>query len=338
MATLTVDWRSGKIVGYNIQWCENRRRYTIYLSGRTYRRKTAERFKELVETLVYYRKNGELVPDKAVANRLADVPAELQAKLANVGLIFVTKSRTCQELWDTCLKHKVNVKPKTLKLYRRGQEVFFETFSPSESIEKMTADGLLDWKAALLTKYAPAGVAGLVKVAKMVFEWAVDQEWLTKNPMKKIPNGSFINREKDRIISMEEYVKLLGACPNQEWRTIIALARIGGLRCPSELRQLRWSDIHWAENRFLVRSPKTERHAGRGERIVPLFPELRTELERHFAMDETQGNDFVIERFQKTCWNLGAPFQTIARRAGMGIIIRPFDNMRMSRSNEVLNR
>jgi hypothetical protein len=186
----------------------------IYLSGRTYRRKTAERFKELVETLVYYRKNGELVPDKAVANRLADVPAELQAKLANVGLIFVTKSRTCQELWDTCLKHKSDIKPRTLTLYRRGQTVFCKTFAPNEPIEKISVEALLEWKAALLTQYAPAGVAGLVKVAKMVFEWAFDQDWLTKNPMAKILTGSFINREHDRIITREEYAKLLEACPN----------------------------------------------------------------------------------------------------------------------------
>ena len=80
MATLTVDRRSGAIVGYNIQWSENRRRYTIYLGSRTYRRKTVEGFKDLVETLVYYRKNGTIIPDKAVANRLAGIPAELQTK------------------------------------------------------------------------------------------------------------------------------------------------------------------------------------------------------------------------------------------------------------------
>ena len=336
MATLTVDRRSGVIVGYNIQWCENRRRYTIYLSSRTYRRKTVERFKEMVETLVYYRKNGTHVPDKTVANWLSAAPAELQAKLANAGLICVTKSKTCQELWDTFMKHKTNVvKPQTLSLYRLNQNVFFETFSPSEPIEKITADKLLDWKAALLKEYAPASVAGFVKVAKMVFGWAVDQDWLTKNPLKKIPNGSFVNRENDRIVTMEEYTKLLDACPHQEWRTIIALARMGGLRCPSELQQLRWSDVNWSENRFLVHSPKTERHEGHRERLVPLFPELRAELEKHYSLDETEGNEFVIECFQNTSWNLHSPFQTIAKRAGLGTIIRPFDNMRMSRSNEV---
>jgi integrase len=339
MATLTEDRRAGKVVGYNIQWCENRRRYTIYLSSQTYRRKTVEGFKDLVETLVYYRKNGTIIPDRSVANRLAEIPAELQTKLANAGLINVTKSKTCQELWDTFMKHKTNaVKPQSLKLYRLNQRIFFETFSSNEPIEKMTAERLLEWRTALLPKYAPATVTGIVRTAKMVFEWAVDQDWLTKSPLKKIPNGSFVNREKDRIISMEEYAKLLEASPNQEWRTIIALVRIGGLRCPSELRHLRWSDIRWAENRFLVRSPKTEHHEGHRERLVPLFPELRTELERHFSLVETKGSEFIVEHYQNSAWNMHDKFQIIVRRAGLETIVRPFDNMRMSRSNEVCER
>ena len=248
MATLTVDRRAGKVVGYNIQWCENRRRYTIYLSSQTYRRKTVEGFKDLVETLVYYRKNGTIVPDKAVANRLAGIPAELQTKLANAGLINVTKSKTCQELWDTCLKHKENaIKSQSLYLYRLYQKIFFEMFSPNEPLEKMTVERLLDWKATLFTNYAPATVSGIVRVTKMVFEWAVDHDWLIKNPMKKIPNGSCINRDNDRTISMEEYAKLLAACPTQEWRTIIAFARIGGLRCPSELQRF-WQYARNTEN------------------------------------------------------------------------------------------
>jgi len=70
--------------------------------------------------------------------------------------------------------------------------------------------------------------------------------------------------------------------------------------------------------------------------VVPLFAELRTELEKHYSLDETKENEFVIEHYQKTSWNLYTPFQTIARRAGLAVIIRPFDNMRMSRSNEVV--
>ena len=84
-----------------------------------------------------------------------------------------------------------------------------------------------------------------------------------------------------------------------------------------------------------MRSPKTERHEGHRERLVPLFPELRTELDRHFLLDETKGNEFVIQGLQNSSWNLHPAFQAIAKSAGLGNIIRPFDNMRMSRSNEV---
>ena len=133
---------------------------------------------------------------------------------------------------------------------------------------------------------------------------------------------------------MAEYAKLLEACPSQEWRTIIALARIGGLRCPSELKQLKWTDIDWSGNRFVVRSPKTEHHEGQDQRIVPLFPELRVELEKHCSPD----SEFVIQGFQGTSWVLYGLFQKIADKAGLGTIISPFINMRRSRSNEVLRK
>jgi integrase len=157
--------------------------------------------------------------------------------------------------------------------------------------------------------------------------------------MRGIPIGSFVNRAKDRIVSRAVYAKILDACPNQEWRTIFALARIGGLRCPSELTRLRWSDIKWTRDRFVVQQPKTERYARHKERIVPLFPGLRVELERHFAAVQPASNDFVIQQFLGTGgYKLRCIFYDIADKAGLERIPRPFDNMRMSRCNEVRRR
>ena len=332
MATLTKDNRTGSFI---IQWTENKRRKTITLPSRKFRQNTAEQVKGLVESLIYHRDNGILVPDKAVAKRLELVSGELQEKLATAGLIAVTKLRTCKELWDSCLKHR-NIKDSTMARYNRCREIFFETFPFAEPIENITVEGLLEWKASLLARYEEATVASQISVTRMVFDWAVEMEWLTKSPAKKIPKGSFRNEDKDRFISMNDYAKLLDASPNQDWRTIIALARIGGLRCPSELKRLRWTDINWAENRFMVRASKTERYERHRERIVPLFPALRAELDQHFfSLDETDENEFVIERYRRTSWHLGEPFQEIARRAGLGTIVQPFRNMRRNRSNEV---
>jgi integrase len=136
---------------------------------------------------------------------------------------------------------------------------------------------------------------------------------------------------------MDEYQRLLDACPCQEWRVIITLARIGGLR-PCEIMVLRWSDIGIGENcmRFRVCSPKLNAHEHLREREVPLFAEVVEELDKLRSMQCNEDREFVINRYtnREQC-NLCQPFDTIAERAGIGKIVRPFDNMRASRSTEV---
>jgi integrase len=265
MATISnATTESGKIAGYIIQWYEGKDRRTIYLSGRQYSRKIAERFREGIEALLYYRRNGNQVPDPSTERWLASLSDHLRSALVKVGLPTLTESKTYQNLWDAFLK---------------------------------------------------------------------DQQ--DSCPMQEIPIGSFVSCTQDWFIDMAAYTKLLEACPNQEWRTIIALARIGGLRCPSELTRLRWSDIQWTQDQFVVRQPKTERYAKHKERIVPLFPELRIELERHFAAAKPKGDDFVIQQLQRIIWNkLRCSFDTITDKAGFKRMSHPFHNMRRSRRNE----
>jgi|GEM_PF-1854517 len=253
--------------------------------------------------------------------------------------ILANEAKTCQYLWDEFQKYKTDIKSKTVKAYNECRLHFFKSFSETEAIEAITPERLLKWKAAMLITHAEASVAGYIKNLSAVLRWAVKtQKWLSENPLEGIKRGSFVNDDNNRTISMAEYAKLLDACPNQEWRTIIALARIGGLRCPSELQQLRWSDIDWEKNWFTVWSPKTEHHEGKDKRVVPLFHELQTELKQHFSLDSTKGNEFVIQGLQGTAWNLHEPFQKIARNAGLGTIDRPFDSLRTTRSHEVWER
>jgi len=101
---------------------------------------------------------------------------------------------------------------------------------------------------------------------------------------------------------------------------------------------LKWADVDWKKNRLFVRSPKTEHHDGKESRIVPLFPELKKELETLFSMPESKGKEFVINRHRNPELNLGAPFNKISKEAGLAVIPRPFDNMRATRSNEIYAR
>ncbi len=66
---------------------------------------------------------------------------------------------------------------------------------------------------------------------------------------------------------------------------------------------------------------------------MPLFPELRTVLEELFA--ESEGEEFVINLYRDPKTNIGTAFARIAKKAGLGKIPRPFDNMRATRASEV---
>ena len=144
MVTLTVDDRSDKTTGYAVQWYEGKRRRSIYLGGRKYSQKTAKHIKEMIETLIWYKHNGTLVPAKTVANWLQSISDDLRLKLAKADLITVHTPKTCKQLWDSFVKHKQDVKPGTVKNYLVTKTLFLETFTPTESVEKVTPDRLLE--------------------------------------------------------------------------------------------------------------------------------------------------------------------------------------------------
>ncbi|NQU76442.1 MAG: site-specific integrase [Planctomycetes bacterium] len=87
------------------------------------------------------------------------------------------------------------------------------------------------------------------------------------------------------------------------WRLIFALAHYGGLCVPSELLPPEWANIHWDKQLFIVRSPKTEHHDGKGLRLVPIFPELQRYLQDAFEQAES-GQRYIVTRYRYTNQNL----------------------------------
>lgn len=133
------------------------------------------------------------------------------------------------------------------------------------------------------------------------------------------------NRTKAYFVTPEAALKFIDACPDAD----LALARFGGLRCPSEVLGVRWGDIDWANNRFRVRSPKTEHHQGKAERMVPLFPEIREVLMDAFECDP-EGSDYAVARYRDQTANLGTHMRRIIERAGVQAWPKLFNNMRAS--------
>ncbi len=114
---------------------------------------------------------------------------------------------------------------------------------------------------------------------------------------------------------------------------IFALSRYGGLRCPSEHRKLKWTDVDWEKNRFLVHSPKTEHHEGKAERWVPIFPELRPFLEEAFDLAE-EGAVYVIGHHARG-GRMHSELTRIVKAAGLTPWPKLTNNLRASRETEL---
>ncbi len=139
------------------------------------------------------------------------------------------------------------------------------------------------------------------------------------------------NKRRQKYILAEVIEKVISVCPTHDWTLVFALTRYAGLRCPSEVLALRWSDVDLPGDRMLITSRKTA-HAGKPERMAPILPELRKYLEpAHNAAPE--GAEYVIHTFRDT--NPGTYARYLVQEAGVEVWPSLFVNLRRSWVNDI---
>jgi integrase len=126
---------------------------------------------------------------------------------------------------------------------------------------------------------------------------------------------------------------LVATARTRQW-LLIALARWGGLRIPSEALALTWQDIDFAGKRFIVRASKTAHHTDGGIRVVPMFPEIAEHLQRVFD-DAEPGTVHVITRYRDASANLRTQLVRYITAAGLKPWPKPWQNLRVSRATEL---
>ena len=113
-------------------------------------------------------------------------------------------------------------------------------------------------------------------IAKQFFKAAIREGvYRGGNPFEDLACNVRADKSRQAFIERETIENVIDACPNAEWRLMVALARYGGLRVNTEPPELRWSEIDWTKGTMRVRSPKTAHIEGHESRIIPIFPELR---------------------------------------------------------------
>lgn len=277
--------------------------------------------------------------DSATAEWLADIGDTLHARLARAGLIEPREARqraTLGPFTSHYIEGRMDAKPRTITNLKQAQARMIEFFGadrPLDSISPGDADEWYQWLVGV-KQYAPATIGRTVKRARQFCIAAIRRGVAERNPFSDTRAPEQSNRQRDCFVSRETTQRVIEACPDVQWRCIVALSRYGGIRTPSELLALTWRDIDWERSRFRVHSSKTEHHDGKGSRWVPLFPELRPYLERAFDQADP-GDVHVITRYREININLRTQLLRIIERAGVDEWPKPFQNMRASRETEL---
>jgi integrase len=297
--------------------------------------KTAEAVKVQIEQLVAASILGHAVPMET-AHWLADRDEVMIDKLAAVFLIPKRESAALAAFLDRYIAERTDAKPNTLIVWRQVRRCLVEFFGDGKPLREITPGDADRWRLWLAEQgLGENTVNRRCGFAKQFFRVAVRQRLIRENPFGDLQGTTVrANRERDYFITREQAQQVLDACPEAQWRVLFALSRYGGLRNPSETLTLKWGDVDWERGRIVVTSPKTERHAGKATRIIPLFSELRPYLETAFDAAEP-GTEYVITRYREVNVNLRTQLLKIIKRAGLKPWPRLFHNLRATRQTEL---
>lgn len=209
-----------------------------------------------VKNLVWASKTGE-TPSDVVAQWLREDCSDwLREKLETAGLVQPQADRnaTVVEWVDKYIESRKDAKPSTLTVWRHTRRNLAEFFPAKKRLRDVTPRDADEFKLFLKAEEGLARntVNRRCGFAKQFFRAAVRKGLITSNPFDGVAGTVTGNASRDYFLSPKDAEKILDACPDQQWRVIFALARWGGLRCPSEHLRLRWEDINWADGRFTV--------------------------------------------------------------------------------------
>ncbi len=298
----------------------------------------AEGVKAKVEALVAAMLSGQGVDDET-SRWLSQRNASTVAKLAAMGLCKPRESMTLGGLVDAWMERRSgNLAPGTVVRLGQGSRSLLAYFGAESSLSSINEGKVEDYRESLLSEgLAEATVRKRCSDARVWFRYAVRHGYTPSNPFEAVPTSA-IATSYLAYISEADARKVMAELADPAVRLIFTLARWGGLRTVSEPKAMTWDCIDWERSRIIVKSPKTQRHAGHEQRTIPMFPELAGPLQDAFDRAEA-GEAHVLPTLQTiSSAALRKPMLSAIKRAGVKPWPRLWHNLRSSRQTDLEQR
>lgn len=294
-------------------------------------------FRRRIESLAAALTLGQL-PDTRTLEWLTEIDRELYQRIAAVGL---TEQRSSATSLDELLKShaaSMGIKESSKSTFAHTARNLREYFGGNRDYRRITtgdAKEFRTWltgsarkKGAKGSPLAAATVSRRCRRSRQIFAYAVEKRWIPLNPFTGMRGWTESNRDRDHYVSRGDTEKLLAAADPQ-MRLLIAIARYGGVRCPSEAAPFQWDWIHWENGTMRIRAPKTERYPDGSQRTTPISADLRQHLDDAWAIAESN-QPLLLPDLQLSANALSKRLWAICERAGVRPWKKPWNNMRAS--------
>ena len=331
MASVVKDGRAGR-EGWRIRFYIGSAQKELYFSGS---KRNAEELGRRCEALAACKAAG-ISLDADLNSWVRRLDGEIRDTLVRWELcapanpkVLTDAGRFLGPFITEYLASRTDLKHNTKKNLVQTARVLKEYFGDRRPLSMIRKPDAVAWQRWLGSQgYSVASVSGFTRKAKQFLRAAVLEGLIEGSPFDAIRSGKESNVDRQRFIDRATIDKVRDACPGPGWRLIVVLCRYAGLRCPSEVLKLRWTDIDWAKGSMRVDSSKT------GLRFVPMLPEVRKALTeaRDAARD---GAVRCIEEYPENTANLRQQFERIIKKAHVEPWPRLFHNLRASCRTEL---
>ena len=337
-----------------IVWRENGKKRSISLGS--VRISVARQFQTQLESLLEANHLGTHLPSDLIdwVNSLTDA---IRLRMSELGLLPSVMGYTLKQWLDHYIEHRKGVSEETKIKWRNTKTKLIQFLGGETLLHQITAADAESFREHLKQDGKSPGV-GLADstvnrhcgIASQFFTNAMKARHISENPFTDVETSNVANKSREYFVTREEAEALIDALPNYQLRTLVALSRFGGLRCPSEAIALKWEHVHFGTSEIpgfiLVSNVKTRHHTNMENfRKVPIFPELLPFLEQAWEL-ATEGAVYVLEgiltiddhRFEPRRLNLRGAVEKARARAGLTEWPRLMQNLRSSRETELVEQ
>ncbi len=266
--------------------------------------------KKLYEVYVATRNHEK----KLIAKRKRNIPSERKAREVefefkkNLNLVASSSPSSTWTLWlEECLKRmRVYLKVSTTLHYEGRLKKWVPPYWQNRELNSFSVSDITDFLCSSSTAEKPVSQKHLLKLVRRIFQMAVDEGIIARNPTAGI-KVKHVEYEKKVLTAKEAELLLLNALEsNHIFYPIWAFALKTGMRS-GEMYALKWSDVDLESNIISVTKQWTSKVGftptkTRENRVVPISTDLR-EFLLALANKKKNENDFVLPHLRE--WTNG---------------------------------